>query len=97
MQVFLIDNIVTVTKRQRGNKMIDIDQAFKAEIEELKLAICDDPANGEEYGAQSFGVFRLWYRLAGYVDEENQTIAAMREYAFGAMRFGSAMKKKAGF
>lgn len=78
--------------------MIDIDQAYKAELEELKLAICDCPESGEDFGNQAFGVFRLWMRLAGYLSEdENETISAMREYALGLMRFGSAMQRKAGF
>lgn len=78
--------------------MIDIDQAYKAELEELKLAICDWPESGEDFGNQAFGVFRLWMRLAGYLSEdENETIAAMRGYALDLMRFGSAMQRKAGF
>lgn len=78
--------------------MIDIDQAYKAELEELKHAICDFPESGEDFGSQAFGAFRLWMRLAGYLSEdENDTIAAMREYALGLMRFGAAMQRKAGF
>lgn len=77
--------------------MIDIDQACKAEIEALKLASCDLPECGEEFGDQAFGAFRLWMRLAGYLPhEDNETIAAMREYAEGARRFGAAMQRKAG-
>jgi len=78
--------------------MIDIDQAYKLEIEELKLAICDSPESGEDFGEQAFGAFRLWMRLAGYLSEdENETIAAMREYALDVSRFGAAMQRKAGF
>lgn len=78
--------------------MIDIDQAYKAELEELKQAICEWPESGEDFGNQAFGAFRLWMRLAGYLSEdENETIAAFREYALDLMRFGSAMQRKAGF
>lgn len=61
--------------------MIDIDRACKAEIDELITAAIDFPEYWEDLGSQSFGVFRLWYRLAGYVDEENETIASMRRYS----------------
>ena len=61
--------------------MIDIDRACKAEIDELITAAIDFPEQWEDFGSQSFGVFRLWYRLAGYVDEENETIASMRRYS----------------
>lgn len=76
--------------------MIDIDLACKAEIEQLKIAICDFPECGKDYGAQAFGVFRLWMRLAGYLDDdENTAIKEMREYAEGVGRFGALMQKKA--
>ena len=75
---------------------MDIDIAFKAELAELKNDIIDNPECGEDLGEQAFGVFRLWMRMAGYLsDDENDTIAAMREYACGVSRFGSAMYKKA--
>ena len=61
--------------------MHDIDLACKEEINELITAAIDFPEDWEEFGSQAFGVFRLWYRLSGYVDEENSTIAAMRDYA----------------
>ena len=66
--------------------MIDIDLACKAEIDELIKASIDFPEEWEDCGSQAFGVFRLWYRLAGYVDEENATIAAMRNYAMSIWR-----------
>jgi len=75
---------------------MDIDNAFKAELAELKNDIICWPEFGEDFGEQAFGAFRLWMRMAGYLsDDENDTIAAMREYAFGVSRFGSAMQKKA--
>lgn len=75
---------------------MDIDNAFKAELAELKNDIIDNPEFGEDFGEQAFGVFRLWMRMAGYLSyDENDTIAAMREYALGVSRFGSAMQKKA--
>lgn len=75
---------------------MDIDIAFKAELAELKNDIIDNPECGDELGEQAFGVFRLWMRMAGYLsDDENDTIADMREYAFEVSRFGSAMYKKA--
>lgn len=61
--------------------MIDIDLACKAEIDELITAAIDFPEQMDDYGSQAFGVFRLWYRLSGYVDEENSSIAAMRRYS----------------
>lgn len=61
--------------------MIDIDLACKAEIDELITAAIDQPECWDDFGSQAFGVFRLWYRLSGFVDEENGTIAAMRRYA----------------
>ena len=74
---------------------MDIDRAFKEELAELKNDIIDHPWLGEELGEQAFGVFRLWMRMAGYLSEdENETIAAMREYACGVSRFGDAMQKK---
>lgn len=75
---------------------MDIDNAFKAELAELKNDIIDWPESGEDFGEQAFGVFRLWMRMAGYLsDDENDTIAVMREYALEVSRFGSAMQKKA--
>lgn len=75
---------------------MDIDNAFKAELAELKNDIIDCPEIGEDFGEQAFGAFRLWMRMAGYFsDDENDTIAAMREYALEVSRFGSAMQKKA--
>lgn len=76
--------------------MMDIDQAYKAELEEIKLNICDQPESGESFGEQAFGAFRLWMRLAGYLsDDENETIATFGEYANGVLRFGVAMQRKA--
>lgn len=75
---------------------MDIDNAFKAELAELKDDIICWPECGEDFGEQAFGVFRLWMRMAGYLsDDENDTIAAMREHALEVSRFGSAMQKKA--
>lgn len=74
---------------------MDIDNAFKAELAELKNDIIKFPYCGEDLGEQAFGVFRLWMRMAGYLaDDENDTIAAMREYACEVSRFGSAMYEK---
>lgn len=75
---------------------MDIDSAFKAELAELKDDIICWPEFGEDFGEQAFGAFRLWMRMAGYLsDDENDTIAAMREHALEVSRFGSAMQKKA--
>lgn len=75
---------------------MDIDRAFKEELAQLKNDIIDQPCSGEDLGEQAFGAFRLWMRMAGYFsDDENDTIADMREYALGVSRFGSAMYKKA--
>ena len=77
--------------------MIDIDNAFKAEIADLKETIVQIPELGEEYANQAWGAFGLWLRLAGYLpQDENSYIADMREYVEELQRFGSAMQKKAG-
>lgn len=74
---------------------MDIDRAYKEELAELKNDIIAYPFVGEKFGEQAFGVFRLWMRMAGYCSEdENDTIAAMREYALDVSRFGDAMQKK---
>jgi len=75
---------------------MDIDNAYLAEISELRNDIYKNPESGEELGEQALGVFRLWMRVAGYLsDDENDTIASMREYAFDVLRFGSDMYAKA--
>lgn len=76
-------------------EMINIDLACKAELESLKIAICDIPELGNEYGCQAYGVFGLWCRLRGWTDTENNEVKAMREYMLGIARFGEAMEKKA--
>lgn len=75
---------------------MDIDNAYLAELSELRNDIYKNPESGEDLGEQAFGVFRLWMRMAGYLsDDENETIAIMREHAFGVSRFGSDMYAKA--
>ena len=75
--------------------MMDIDEAAKQCIRDIKLSICQFPECGQEYGAQAFGVFNLWLKLVGYRDDdENEIIAVMREYCLRAVRYGSSEQKK---
>lgn len=59
-----------------------LTEAVKKQIEDMKEYSVDAPF--ENYWDQGFGIFCLWLDLAGYeVDEENDKIAAMREYCIG--------------
>ena len=77
---------------------MDIDNAYKAELSEIRDDISANPESGEEFGAMAFGAFRLWLRAAGYLgDDENDTIAYMRGLSERVMRYGYETQKAAGF
>jgi len=58
-----------------------IDMATKQEADRLRNASIDIPELKDEYINQGFGIFALWMNLSGYTDDdENSTIAAMRDY-----------------
>lgn len=58
-----------------------IDMATKQEVDKLRTASIDIPELKDEYINQGFGIFALWMNLSGYLDDdENSTIAAMRDY-----------------
>lgn len=96
MQAFCYNN-VTVTLIRKGRKMKDADQAFYECCRSIKDSIVQIPEFGEEYASEAWGVFSMWMAMSGYLPhDENDTIAANRDYVEGIQRFGAAMQKKAG-
>lgn len=64
-----------------ATEMKCIHMATKQEADRLRTASIDFPELKDEFINQGYGVFSLWMNLAGYTeDEENRTIAAMRDY-----------------